>query len=62
MILFENYYKANPIKINKNSYLNKIDSEIQNEKISGEKELNKEIKNEKKEEGESLITLNSEEE
>ena len=29
MILFENYYKDNPIKIKKNSYLNEIEKEIE---------------------------------
>ena len=29
MILFENYYKDNPIKIKKNSYLSEIEKEIE---------------------------------
>ena len=33
MILFENYYKENPIKYNYNSYLNNIDKEIENKNI-----------------------------
>ena len=30
IILFENYYKDNPIKYNDNSYLNNIEKEIEN--------------------------------
>ena len=59
MILFENYYKDNPIRFNENFYLNQIDKEIEIEKIIGE-EKNEEDENEIKEEGVSLITLNSE--
>ena len=66
MILFENYFKDIPIKFSDNSFLNKINKEIENEKIIGEEEKNEEEKNEgdkneNKEEDESLITLNSEE-
>ena len=54
MILFENYYKDNPIKININSYLDKIDKAI------GKENIIVELKEEKKENGESLIPLSSE--
>jgi len=54
MILFENYYKDNPIKININSYLDKIDKAI------GKENIIEELKEEKKENGESLIPLSSE--
>ena len=46
MILFENYYKDNPIKFNENSYLNKIEREIEpdfyneNENIELKNKLN----------------------
>ena len=54
MILFENYYKDNTIKININSYLDKIDKAI------GKENIIVELKEEKKENGESLIPLSSE--
>ena len=58
MLLFENYYKDNPIKVNINSYLDKIDKAIEKENIIEEL---KEKEEEKKEEGESLIPSSSEE-
>ena len=59
MILFENFYKDNPIKFTENSYLNKIDKDIENENIIKEEKENIEEKKEIKEEGESLIPVNS---
>ena len=63
MILFESYYKDNPIKLNENTYLKKIYKEIENEKIIEKEESDDIEKNEeeKKEENTSLIPLNSEE-
>ena len=44
MLLFESYYSDNPIKFNKNSYINKIDNEIENENIyEDEEEKNKKL-------------------
>jgi len=59
MILFENFYKDNPIKFTENSYLNKIDKDIESENIIKEEKENAEEKKEIKEEGESLIPVNS---
>ena len=63
MILFESYYKDNPIKLNENTYIKKIYKEIENEKIIEKEESDDIEKNEeeKKEENASLIPLNSEE-
>ena len=59
MILFENYYKENPITYNENSYLNKIYLEIEDQNIFGDNEKNEEKG--KKEESETLISLDSKE-
>ena len=56
MLLFESYYKDNPIKLKNNSFLNQINKDIGNDEISEEEE--KDDKNEKKEEAESLIHMN----
>ena len=56
MLLFESYYKDNPIKLKNNSFLNQINKDIGNDEISEEEE--NDDKNEKKEEAESLIHMN----
>ena len=72
MILFESYYKNNPIKYEKNSYLKQINMEIKddiiedenNEEEINEEEKNEEMKNAKKDENdktEVLIALNPDE-
>ena len=61
MLLFESYYKDNPIKVNINSYLDKIDKAIEKENIIEELKDKEENKEEKKEERESLIPSSSEE-
>ena len=59
MILLESYCKDNPIKYNKNPYLNKIDIEIENNHEFCEEEEDEEEKNEQKEElAQELIQLN----
>ena len=59
MILFESFYKDNPINLNENSYLNNIDKIIENEKKFEEEEEKSEDK--KKEESVLLISLSSKE-
>lgn len=48
LLLFESYYKNNPIKYNKNVYLNNIEMEIENKIISKGKERNNEEKRKEK--------------
>ena len=56
MILFESYYKNNPIKYNTNSFLNKIDKEIESEKVENKND-EKNIKNNENDKKEELISL-----
>ena len=61
MLLFESYYKDNPIKLNINSYLDKIEKATEKENSIEELKDKEENEEEKKEEGESLIPSSSEE-
>ena len=56
MILFESYYKNNPIKYNTNSFLNKIDKEIESEIVENKNDV-KNIKNNENDKKEELISL-----
>ena len=56
MILFESYYKNNPIEYNTNSFLNKIDKEIESEIVENKNDV-KNIKNNENEKKEELMSL-----
>ena len=56
ILLFESYYKNNPIKLSSNYYLNKINMEIENKEIFGEDE-NEEDKKDEKDVKEELIQM-----
>ena len=59
MILWESYCKDNPIKYNKNPYLNKIDIEIEDiHEFCEEEEEGEEEKNKKKKNGSRIDTIN----
>ena len=57
MILFENYYKSNPIKYNKNPFLDNIEKDIEDKDIIKEKE-NENEENKEKQENEKLVSIN----
>ena len=60
MLLFESYYKDNPIKFKKYSFLNQINKVIENDKNLCEEEEESDDKNEKKEKTISLVHINEE--
>jgi len=60
MLLFESYYKDNPIKFKKYSFLNQINKVIENDKNLCEEEEESDDKNEKKEKAISLVHINEE--
>ena len=60
MLLFESYYKDNPIKFKKYSFLNQINKVIENDENLCEEEEESDDKNEKKEKTISLVHINEE--
>ena len=60
MLLFESYYKDNPIKFKKYSFLSQINKAIENDENLSEEEEERDDKNEKEEKDKFLLRINEE--